>query len=153
MLGGHCAEEIVFGETSTGPESDIEQATRLARKMVTEYGMSRRLGPRTFGRREELVFLGREVAEQKDYGDKVADDIDVEVHGIIQHAYDVAKEVLTKNRAKLVQIAEALIVTETIEGEELEALFNKPVEGAEHGVAKGTAADATSDAISGKQDA
>jgi cell division protease FtsH len=152
MLGGHCAEEIIFGETSTGPESDIEQATRLARKMVTEYGMSRRLGPRTFGRREELVFLGREIAEQKDYGDKVADDIDVEVHGIIQHAYDVAKEVLTKNRAKLVQIAEALIATETIEGEELEALFNKPVDGAEHGVAKGTPAEAATDAISGKQD-
>ena len=151
-LGGHCAEEIVFGETSTGPESDIEQATRLARKMVKEYGMSRRLGPRTFGRREELVFLGREVAEQKDYGDKVADEIDVEVHGIIQHAYDVAKEVLTKNRAKLAQIAEALIATETIEGEELEALFNKPAEGAEHGVAKGTAAEATTDAISGKKD-
>ena len=127
MLGGHCAEELIFGETTTGPESDIEQATRIARKMVTEYGMSRRLGPRTFGRREELVFLGREVSEQKDYGEKIADEIDNEVHEIIQHAYDVAKDVLTENRAKLVLMAEELIAKETIEGQELEDLFNRPV--------------------------
>jgi cell division protease FtsH len=150
MLGGHCAEEIIFGETSTGPESDIEQATRIARKMVTEYGMSRRLGPRSFGRREELVFLGREVAEQKDYGDRIADEIDEEVHGIIQHAYGVAKDVLSNNRAKLVQIAEALIAIETIEGEELEALFNKTVGEGEPGVAKGKAEESASDTVSGK---
>ena len=128
MLAGHAAEDIIFGEMTTGPGSDIEQATKIARRMVTEYGMSERLGPRTFGRREELVFLGREVAEQKDYGDKIADEIDVEVNQIIQHAHSVAREVLTKNKAKLVQVAEALIANETIEGEDLEALFNKPVE-------------------------
>ncbi|MCK4243228.1 MAG: AAA family ATPase, partial [Dehalococcoidia bacterium] len=127
LLGGHAAEGLIFGEMTTGSHSDIEQATKIVRKMVTEYGMSEKLGPRTFGRREELVFLGREVSEQKDYSDKTAEEIDAEVHAVIQHAYDVAKEILTKNRAKLVQIAEALIAKETIEGEELEALFNAPV--------------------------
>ncbi len=127
LLGGHCAEVLIFGEMTTGPESDIEQATKIARKMVTEYGMSSKLGPRTFGRREEMVFLGREVSEQKDYGDKIADEIDLEVDKLIQHAYSVANDILTKNRGKLVQLAEALISSETIEGEELETLFNKPV--------------------------
>jgi cell division protease FtsH len=129
LLGGHCAEEIIFGETSTGPESDIEQATKIARKMVTEYGMSEKLGPRTFGRREELVFLGREVSEQKDYSEQTAQEIDEEVHRIIQHAYGVAKDILTTNKAKLVQMAQELVAKETIEGEELEELFNRPVDG------------------------
>ena len=137
LLGGHCAEELIFNEMTTGPESDIGQATKIARKMVTEYGMSKKLGPRTFGRREELVFLGREIAEQKDYGDRIADEIDEEVQQLIQNAHGVATEILTKNRGKLVQLAEALITNETIEGEELEALFNKPVEEAAAEVAPG----------------
>ena len=128
MLAGHAAEDMIFGEMTTGSENDIEQATKIARGMVMEYGMSEKLGPRTFGRREELVFLGREVAEQKDYSEKTAEQIDEEVQKLIQHAYIVAKEILTQNRAKLVQLAEALIAIETIEGEELEELFNKPVE-------------------------
>ena len=128
MLAGHGAEDLIFGEMTTGSESDIEQATKIARKMVMEYGMSEKLGPRTFGRREELVFLGREISEQKDYSEKTAEEIDDEVQGLIQHAYVVAKEILTQNRAKLVQLAEALIANETIEGQDLEELFNKPVE-------------------------
>jgi len=131
MLAGHRAEDLIFGEMTTGSHSDIEQATKIARKMVTEYGMSERLGPRTYGRREELIFLGREVAEQKDYSEETARDIDEEVQAVIQHAYDVAKEILTENRAKLVQIAEILIAKETIEGEELERLFNAPLPGEE----------------------
>ncbi len=127
MLGGHAAEDLIFGEMTTGSRSDIEQATKIARKMVTEWGMSERLGPRTFGRREELVFLGREVAEQKDYSEKTAQKIDEEVNAVIQHAHDVATEILTKNRAKLVQLAEALIAEETLEGKDREALFNAPV--------------------------
>jgi cell division protease FtsH len=129
LLGGHCAEEIIYGETSTGPESDIEQATKIARRMVTEYGMSQKLGPRTFGRREELVFLGREVSEQKDYSEQTAQDIDEEVHRIIQHSYGLAKDILTTNKAKLVQMAQEIVAKETIEGEELEELFNRPVDG------------------------
>lgn len=130
MLAGHAAEDLIFSEMTTGSENDIEQATKIARRMVTEYGMSEKMGPRTFGRREELVFLGREVAEQKDYSEKTAEEIDGEVRQLIQHAYSAAREILTQHRAKLVQIAEALITNETIEGEELEALFNKPVEDA-----------------------
>ncbi|MBI2909739.1 MAG: ATP-dependent metallopeptidase FtsH/Yme1/Tma family protein [Chloroflexi bacterium] len=125
-LGGHLAEELVFDEITTGSENDIEQATKIARKMVTEYGMSERLGPRTFGRKEELIFLGREIAEQKNYSEKMAELIDDEIRTIIEHAYGVARDILSKNREKLKQIADRLIQEETLEGDELEALFNAP---------------------------
>ena len=127
LLGGHTAEEIIFNEITTGPQNDIERATKLARKMVTDYGMSTKLGPRTFGHKEELVFLGREISEQRDYSDKVAEQIDEEVHNIIQQAHETAKRILTENKPKLIQIAKRLIDEETIEGEKLEALFNEPV--------------------------
>jgi len=126
-LGGRVAEQIIFGEVSTGAQSDLEQVTTIARRMVKEYGMSDKLPPRTFGRREELVFLGRMVDEQKDYGDKVADVIDEEIETLVNSSYDVAKDILTNNEAKLKQIAERLIAEETIEGEALENLFNEPV--------------------------
>jgi cell division protease FtsH len=126
-LAGHAAEKAIFNEVSTGAENDIERATKIARKMVTEYGMSQKLGPRSFGRKEELIFLGREISEQRDYSDKVAEEIDEEVHGIIQSAYNTARDILTIHIAKLKQIAEQLIAKETIEGEELEKLFNEPV--------------------------
>jgi cell division protease FtsH len=127
MLGGHAAEDLIFDEMTTGSHSDIEEATGIARKMVTQYGMSEKMGPRTYGRREELVFLGREVAEQKDYSEETAREIDEEVHAIIEHAYDVARQILTDNRAKLEQLAKVLVATETIEGEELQRLFDEPV--------------------------
>jgi cell division protease FtsH len=127
MLAGHSAEELTFNEMTTGTENDIEQATKIARKMVTEYGMSDKLGPRAFGRKEELVFLGREISEQRNYGEEVAKQIDDEINAIIERAHKVAKDILTQNRAKLVQIAERLIAEETIEGEALETLFNEPV--------------------------
>jgi cell division protease FtsH len=122
-LGGRVAEEITFGEASTGAQNDLEQATKLARKMVTEYGMSDKLGPRTFGQRQELIFLGREISEQRDYGEKVAQEIDEEVHNIIQRAYNTAKKILTENRARLKQLAEQLILKETLEEPELNKLF------------------------------
>jgi len=122
-LGGRVAEEIRFGEITTGAQNDLAEATKLARKMVTEYGMSDKLGPRTFGQRHELIFLGREISEQRDYGDKVAQDIDEEVHNIIQRAYTVAKQILTKNKSKLKEIAEQLIIHETLEEDDLNKLF------------------------------
>jgi len=125
MLGGHTAENLIFGEVTTGAGSDLEQVARISRRMVTDYGMSEKLGPRTFGKREELVFLGREIAEQKDYSEKTAEDIDEEVHNIVQRAQSVAREVLTNNKEKLVKLAEALIANETIEGDTLEALLGK----------------------------
>jgi cell division protease FtsH len=136
-LGGRVAEEIVFGEVSTGAQSDLEQVTTIARKMVKEYGMSDKLPPRTFGRREELVFLGRMVDEQKDYGDKVADVIDEEIEALVNSSYNVAKDILTNNEAKLRQIAERLMAEETIEGEALEKLFNEPVPSATAPVGQG----------------
>ena len=125
LMGGYTAEEITFNETTTGSQNDIEQSTKLARKMVTDFGMSKKLGPRTFGHKEELVFLGREISEQRDYGDKVAEQIDDEVYGIIQQAHELARKILTGNRPKLIQIAERLITEETLEGEALETLFNE----------------------------
>jgi len=127
LLGGHTAEKLIFNETTTGSQNDIEQATKLARKMVTDFGMSDKLGPRTFGHKEELVFLGREISEQRDYSDKVAEQIDEEVYNIINSAYETAKKLLTENKAKLVHIAEKLITEETIEGKALDKLFDAPV--------------------------
>ena len=122
-LGGRVAEEMIFHEITTGASNDLETATHMARNMVTRYGMSEKLGPRTFGKREELVFLGREISEQRDYSDHVAEEIDQEVHDIIQEAHDTATEVLEAHRAKLVQLARHLITNETIEGDELIKLF------------------------------
>ena len=124
-LGGRVAEEITFGEVTTGAQNDLEEATKLARKMVTEYGMSEKLGPRTFGQRQELVFLGREISEQRDYSDKVAQEIDEEVHSIIQRAYSTAKQVLTANKERLRQLAQELIAHETLDEPEL----NRVLEG------------------------
>ncbi|GAG44001.1 unnamed protein product, partial [marine sediment metagenome] len=102
------------------------RATRIARQMVTQWGMSERLGPRTFGRKEELVFLGREIAEQRNYSEKVAEQIDEEVRRIIDHAYQTAKKVLTENRAKLDQVVRVVLEEETIEGEDLNKLLESP---------------------------
>lgn len=124
LLGGHTAEELIFNEMTTGGQDDIERATKLARKMVTDYGMSDKLGPRTFGQKEELVFLGREISEQRDYSEKVAEQIDEEVYNIIQQAYAVAKKTLSENKPKLIEIAQKLIAEETLEGAELESIFS-----------------------------
>jgi cell division protease FtsH len=123
LLGGRGAEEIVFGDVTTGASNDLERATNIARAMVTRYGMSEKLGPRTFGDREELVFLGREISEQRNYSEQVAEDIDNEVKRIISSAYNRAKEVLTSYRAKLDAIADRLVREESIEGTEFEAMF------------------------------
>ena len=128
LMGGRAAEETVFGEEeiTTGAGSDIEQATQLARTIITRYGMSEKLGPRTFGKREELVFLGREISEQVDYSDRIAEEIDDEVHGLINSAYQTAKNLVTDNKNKLSQIAKYLIDNETVEGDDLMNLFDTP---------------------------
>lgn len=124
-LGGRVAEELVFFEVTTGAGDDLEQATNIARAMITRLGMSKKLGPRTFGKREELVFLGREISEQRDYSDTVAQTIDEEVHGLIQHAYEIAKNLIDTNMGKLTALASHLIEHETIEGNELKELLDK----------------------------
>ena len=128
-MGGRVAEELVFDEITTGAGSDIEQATNIARQMVTRYGMSEKLGPRTFGKREEMVFLGREISEQRDYSDKVAETIDQEVHEIIDDAYQSAHKVITEYMPKLKQLSEYLIENETIEVDELDKLWETPPDG------------------------
>jgi cell division protease FtsH len=126
FMGGQIAEEIIFNEISTGASNDIERATGLARRMVTEYGMSKTLGPLAFGRKEELVFLGREINEQRNYSDEIAFQIDKEIRELIDEAYAVAKQVLTEQRDKLEAIANLLMERETIEAHEMEALFDSP---------------------------
>ena len=125
-LGGRVAEEVIFDEMTTGASNDLEQATNIARTMVTRYGMSEKLGPRTFGKREELVFLGREISEQRDYSDSVAQTIDEEVHGIIDRGYVTAKRLITGNKSKLMRLAKYLLSHETAEVETLQELFKDP---------------------------
>jgi len=123
-LGGLVAEELVFSEASTGPSDDLEKATRIARQMVTHWGMSERLGPRTFGRKEELVFLGREISEQRNYSEKVAEEIDEEVRQIIDKAYHTAKKLIGEHRDRLDTIVKSLLEEETIEGDALSAVLS-----------------------------
>ena len=118
MMGGRVAEELVFNEVTSGAHNDLERATELAKKMVTEYGMSA-LGPRTFGRKDRQIFLGRDIAEMKDYSEQTADEIDHEVKRIIGECFARAQETLTQNRAALDRIAAELIEKETLEGENL----------------------------------
>ncbi|MBI4216470.1 MAG: ATP-dependent metallopeptidase FtsH/Yme1/Tma family protein [Chloroflexi bacterium] len=122
-LGGHTAEELVFGEMTTGSSNDIENSTKMARRMVTEFGMSEKLGPRTFGHRDRMVFLGRDIAEQRDYSEKVAEDIDAEVERLIGLSHETAKKILTENRERLNFLAQRLMQIETLEGEALAAAF------------------------------
>jgi len=125
-LGGRAAEELQFGEITTGALQDLHQATTTARKMVTEYGMSDKLGPRTFGQKQELVFLGREISEQRDYSEQVARQIDEEVHNRIQRAYGTARKLLEDNLPRLQQLANLLVEKETVVEEEFNALFESP---------------------------
>jgi cell division protease FtsH len=127
-LGGHVAEELVFDEMTTGPSNDIETLTNIARQMVMRYGMSERLGPRTFGRKEELIFLARDISEQRNYSEKVAEEIDEEVRRLISDAYEVAKQIVTANRATLDRVARKLIEVEALEGDDLVKAFEEPSE-------------------------
>ena len=132
-MGGRVAEQAIFDEVTTGASNDLERATKIALGMIKRYGMSELLGPRTFGKREELVFLGREISEERDYGDKVAEEIDEEVKGMITVAYHRAEEILVTHKPRLVRLAEYLIVNETISGDNLNQLFADDELGGEPG--------------------
>lgn len=126
-MGGYVAEKEVFGDISTGASSDIKEASDLARKLVTRYGMSEKLGPMTFGKTEELVFLGREISSERNYSEKVAAEIDGEVHNFINIAHETAKKII-KNRKKVLDaIANTLLEKETLEQEEFNEIL-KPFE-------------------------
>ncbi len=132
-LGGHAAEQIVFGEMTTGAQNDIERATKLARKMVMEYGMSEKLGPLQFGHKEEMIFLGRDLGEQRNYSEAVAEEIDREVRRLITEAYDKAMDILKRYRDKLDEISLRLVKDETIDGSTFDELLGispmEPVSG------------------------
>ena len=125
-LGGRVAEEVVFNEVTTGAGNDLEQATNIAQSMVTQYGMSEKLGPRTFGKREQMVFLGREISQQRDYSNDVAETIDDEIHDIINSAYESAQKAITENMAKLTQLSKYLLENETAESDVLEQIWSTP---------------------------
>ncbi len=118
-LGGHVSEELIFGEMTTGAHDDIGKVTQIARNMVTQWGMSARLGPRTFGRRQSMVFLGRDISEERDYSERTAQEIDDEVRRVIDEAHQRCRTVLAAHRDKLEILAARLIEVETVEGDEL----------------------------------
>lgn len=123
MLGGRAAEKLIYNRVTTGAHNDLERATKLARDMVTVYGMSEKIGPIVLGQREELVFLGREISEHKNYSDKIAGLIDEEVSRIIHHNEQRAIEILKKHRNVLKKLSDKLLEEETVEGAEFEKLF------------------------------
>ncbi|WP_339217540.1 ATP-dependent zinc metalloprotease FtsH [Ornithinibacillus sp. FSL M8-0202] len=127
LLGGRVAEEIVFGEVSTGASNDFQRATNIARKMITEYGMSDKLGPLQYSSGGGEVFLGRDINNEQNYSDAVAHDIDTEMQNFINYCYDRAKTILTENRDKLELIAQTLLEVETLDARQIKSLFDKGV--------------------------
>ena len=123
LMGGRVAEELIVGDITTGAANDIERATKVAKQMVTEYGMSDALGPLTFGQKQHEVFLGRDFQNQPDYSDQVAFEIDNEIRRMIDEAHDEALDILQEGRAKLDELAGLLIERETLGREEVEAFL------------------------------
>ena len=123
LLAGRLAEDETFGEVTTGAQNDLLEATKLARRLITEYGMSAKLGLRTFGEREELIFLGKELHERRDYSEKTAEDIDQEIHRLIDEAAKTAKKIIVGQKNQLEKIVRELLAKETIESEEFQQLF------------------------------
>jgi cell division protease FtsH len=122
-LGGRIAEELIFNDISSGASSDLQEVTRIARAMVTRYGMSEKLGPMVFGQRQEMVFLGREIHEQRDYSEETASQIDEEVRRIVDEGYRMCREALETHLDKLELVARALLEQETLSRKEFETLF------------------------------
>ena len=122
-MGGRAAEEIVFNVRTTGAENDIKKASDLARKMVCDYGMSENLGPLTFGKKEEQIFLGREIAQHRDYSELTAQKIDSEVRKIVTGAYQRTRKSIEDNLDTLHKMANALLEKETLTGEDIEGIM------------------------------
>ena len=122
MMGGYASEKLIFGDISTGASNDLKEASDLARRLVTKYGMSE-LGPMTFGKTEEMMFLGREISSEKNYSEKVASEIDEEVKRFLMHAYEVAEKVLKSHKGALKKIADTLIEKETLEQDDFNAVL------------------------------
>jgi cell division protease FtsH len=123
IMGGRVAEEIVFGDITSGAENDIQKATQMARRMVTQWGMSDKLGTVAMGHREELVFLGRDLGEQRNYSEEVAAIIDEEIRSIVDHGHKVATGILTQQRHQMDLVVEQLKVVETLDGSQLDEIL------------------------------
>ncbi len=156
LLGGRAAEELVFDDITSGAANDIERVTRLARQMVTRLGMSDELGPMVYGQKEELIFLGREISEQRDYSESVAEKIDAEVRKLVGKAYQRAQEILKQYEDKLHAVAQRLLEVETIDRQEFERIFPPPYPKRSHtpvlrrvppALAKKSADDSSSSAV------
>jgi cell division protease FtsH len=122
-MGGYAAESLIYGETTTGSQQDIEGATGIARRMICEWGMSEDLGPIAYGQKDEPIFLGKEIARHKDYSEETAEKIDQEIKSIINSCLDKAGEMLKINKEKLKILAETLVARETLDGEEIAELL------------------------------
>ncbi|MFA6215718.1 MAG: ATP-dependent zinc metalloprotease FtsH [Patescibacteria group bacterium] len=125
LLAGFVTEKEIFGDVTTGASNDLKEATKIARQLIMQFGMSEVLGPRTFGKREELIFLGREITEQRDYSEKIAELIDKEISRFISEAIKTATEIISRKKDKLEAIVAALLKKETLEKEEFDAIFTK----------------------------
>jgi len=125
LLAGHATEKEIFGEVTTGATSDLRRATALARQLITDYGMSENLGPRTYGEKEEMIFLGREIHEQRDYSEKIAEQIDKEIFHFIEQAVKQAKGIIISKKEYLEKVVKALLEKETLEREEFEKIVGK----------------------------
>ena len=128
LLGGRVAEEIIFDDITSGAANDLERVTQMARNMVTRLGMSKEMGPIVYGKKEELVFLGREISEQRDYSEEIAQQIDREVQNTINEMYEKTKQLLVEYREYLDTVAQRLLEVETLSREDFEKLFPSPVE-------------------------
>ncbi len=127
MLGGYVAEQEIFGDLTTGASNDLQRATQLARELVTQYGMSDALGPRTYGGQDEMVFLGKQMNEQRGYSEKIAERIDDEINVLLNAAKETARGIIRKQRAQMDAIVKHLLEKETIEKEEFIALIGPAV--------------------------
>ena len=125
MMGGMAIEKLQFGDLTTGPGSDIQQATSLAKKIITQYGMSKKLAPRTYGEKDEMIFLGKEITEKTDYSEKTAEAIDSEVSQLISNALNTATKILKENKKKVADVVEALLEKETLEKDDFGAIMNR----------------------------
>jgi cell division protease FtsH len=155
-MGGRIAEEIFLNTMTTGAGNDLEVATEMARKMVCEWGMSRNMGPLTFGKKEEQIFLGKDLAQHKDYSEATAVIIDTEVKRIVSESYERAKQIIMENREPLKRIAEALLEREVLEGEEVARLVRgeelEPFEATKRSIARDAALEAERKAAERKED-
>jgi cell division protease FtsH len=123
MMGGRAAEELVLNRQTTGAGNDIEHSTEIARKMVCEWGMSEKLGPLAFGKKEEQIFLGREFAQHRDYSEDTARLIDNEIRAIVTQSYEKARDIIQKNMATLHQLANALLEKEVLDGNQIDSII------------------------------